>query len=134
MQSVRVGGARTCRQRRENRHHVAAHRQRCGGGQASKAAIEVALDIINNVHPELANLPLAATAGLPNVGGANLEVTFDDHEGNPSIAQQLATRLITQDKVDALVGAYQSSCTFTATAVAERYASPSWSENRLRST
>jgi len=93
-------------------------------GQASKAVIEVALDIINNAHPELANLPLAATAGLPNMGGAKLDVTFVDHQGNPSTAQQLATRLITQDKVDVLMGAYQSSCTFTATAVAERYGVP----------
>lgn len=74
-------------------------------GQASK---EVALDIINNPHPELSNLPLAATAGLPNLAGANLEVTFVDHEGTLLIAQQLATRLITQDKVDDLMGAYQS--------------------------
>jgi branched-chain amino acid transport system substrate-binding protein len=93
-------------------------------GQASKAAIEVALDIINNAHPELGNLPLAATAGLPNLGGAKLDVTFVDHQGNPSMAQQLATRLITEDKVNALMGAYQSSCTFTATPVAERYGIP----------
>ena len=93
-------------------------------GQASKAAIEVALDIINNAHPELGNLPLANDAGLPNLGGAKIEVTFVDHEGNPSLAQQLATRLVTQDKVDALMGAYQSSCSFTATAVAERYGIP----------
>src|ERR1700684_110267 len=78
-------------------------------GQASKAAIEVALDIINNAHPELGNLPLAATAGLPNLGGAKLDVTFVDHQGNPSTAQQLATRLITQDKVNVLMGAYQRS-------------------------
>jgi branched-chain amino acid transport system substrate-binding protein len=93
-------------------------------GQASKAAIEVALDIINNAHPELGNLPLAGTAGLPNMGGAKLDVVFVDHEGNPSTAQQLATRLITQDQVNALMGAYQSSCSFTATAVAERYGVP----------
>jgi branched-chain amino acid transport system substrate-binding protein len=93
-------------------------------GQASRAAIEVALDIINNAHPELGNLPLAATAGLPGLGGAHIEVTYVDHEGNPSTAQQLATRLITQDKVIALMGAYQSSCSFTATAVAERYGIP----------
>ena len=93
-------------------------------GQASRAAIEVALDIINKPHPELGNLPLAATAGLPNLGGAPLEVVYVDHEGNPSTAQQLATRLITQDKVVALMGAYQSSCSFTATAVAERYGIP----------
>jgi len=93
-------------------------------GQAAKAAIEVALDIINKPHPELGNLPLAATSGLPGLGGAPIDVVFVDHEGNPSTAQQLATRLITQDKVVALMGAYQSSCSFTATAVAERYGIP----------
>jgi branched-chain amino acid transport system substrate-binding protein len=93
-------------------------------GQASKAAIEVAADIVNNAHPELGNLPLATTSGLPHLGGAKLEVVFVDHQGNPSQAQQLATRLITEDKVNALMGAYQSSCTFTATPVAERYGIP----------
>jgi branched-chain amino acid transport system substrate-binding protein len=93
-------------------------------GQAAKAAAEVAQDIINNKHPELGNLPLAAGEGLPNLGGAKLELTFVDHQGNPSLAQQLAVRLITQDKVHALFGAYQSSCSFTATAIAERYGIP----------
>src|SRR5262245_54244688 len=93
-------------------------------GQASKAAAEIAAEIVNNKHPELGNLPLAATEGLPNLGGAKLELTFVDHQGNPSLAQQLATRLITQDKVHVLLGAYQSSCSFTATAVAERYGIP----------
>ena len=36
-------------------------------GQASKAAIEVAAEIVNNAHPELGNLPLATTAGLPHI-------------------------------------------------------------------
>jgi len=93
-------------------------------GQASKAAAEVAADIVNNKHPELGNLPLAATEGLPNQSGAKLELTFVDHQGNPSLAQQLATRLITQDNVHVLMGAYQSSCSFTATAGAERYGIP----------
>src|SRR5262249_697536 len=79
-------------------------------GQALKAAAEVAAEIVNNKHPELGNLPLAATEGLPNQGGAKLELTFVDHQGNPSLAQQLATRLITQDAVHVLMGAYQSSC------------------------
>ena len=93
-------------------------------GQASKAAIEVAADIVNNAHPELSNLPLATTAGLPHLGGAKLDVVFVDHHCNPSLAEQLATRLTTEDKVNALMGAYQSSCTFTATPVAERYGIP----------
>src|SRR5204863_8959565 len=49
-------------------------------GQASKAAVEVATDIINNAHPEMANLPLAASAGLANHGGAKLELVFADHQ------------------------------------------------------
>ena len=93
-------------------------------GQASKAAAEVATDIVNNRHPELGTLPLAATEGLPNLGDAKLELIFVDHQGNPSLAQQLATRLITQDKVQVLMGAYQSSCSFTATAVGERHGIP----------
>src|SRR6185369_9879291 len=93
-------------------------------GQASKAAVEVAADIVNNAHPELAAIPLAKDAGLPGLGGAKLELTFIDHQGNPSVAQQQALRLITQDKVHAMFGAYQSSCTLTATPVAERNGIP----------
>src|SRR5436190_17207488 len=93
-------------------------------GQASKAAAEIATEIVNNRHDELGSLPLAASEGLPNLGGAKLELVFVDHQGNPSLAQQLATRLITQDKVHVLMGAYQSSCSFTATAVAERHGIP----------
>jgi branched-chain amino acid transport system substrate-binding protein len=93
-------------------------------GQASKAAVEIAADIVNNAHPELANIPLAKDAGIPGLGGAKLELTFIDHQGNPSVAQQQTLRLITQDKVHLLFGAYQSSCTFTATPVAERYGIP----------
>ncbi len=93
-------------------------------GTAVKQAIEVAVDIINNSHPELPNLPLAATEGLPGLGGRKVEVVFADHQGNPAIAQSEALRLITQDKVAALSGCYQSSCTLTASAVAERYGIP----------
>ena len=87
-------------------------------GQASKAAAELVAEIVNNDHPELGDIPLAKGVGLPGLGGAKLELIFTDHQGNPSLAQQLTTRLITQDKVHVLLGAYQSSCSFTATAVA----------------
>jgi branched-chain amino acid transport system substrate-binding protein len=93
-------------------------------GQASKAALEIAAEIVNNAHPEIKNIPLAEGAGLPGLGGAKFELTFIDHQGNPSVAQQQALRLINQDKVHALFGAYQSSCTFTATPVAERFGIP----------
>ncbi|HUC63519.1 MAG TPA: ABC transporter substrate-binding protein [Alphaproteobacteria bacterium] len=93
-------------------------------GQASKAALETAIDIVNNKHPEMKNIPLAAGAGLPRLGGAKIVPIFVDHQGNPSEAQSQALRLITEEHVTALFGAYQSSCTFTATAVAERYGIP----------
>jgi branched-chain amino acid transport system substrate-binding protein len=93
-------------------------------GQASKAAMEVAAEIINGKHPELTGIPLAAEEGLPGLGGAKLDLVFVDHQGNPSVAQQQALRLVSQEKVNVLFGAYQSSCSLTATAVGERYGIP----------
>jgi branched-chain amino acid transport system substrate-binding protein len=93
-------------------------------GIAVKQAIEVAVDIVNNPHPDMPNLPLAPSAGFPNLGGRKVEVIFADHQGNPAVAQSEALRLITQEKVVALVGPYQSSCALTASAVAERYGIP----------
>jgi branched-chain amino acid transport system substrate-binding protein len=93
-------------------------------GQAIKTAIEAAVDIVNNKHPELSKLPLAANAGLPKLGGRKVEAIFADHQGNPATAQSEALRLITQERVAALCGCYQSSCTLTASAIAERYGVP----------
>jgi branched-chain amino acid transport system substrate-binding protein len=89
-------------------------------GQASKAAIQVGADIVNMPHPGLSSLPLGAGAGLPKLGGAKIQLIFADHQGDPSLGQSEALRLITQDHVVALLGAYQSSVTFAATTVAER--------------
>ena len=93
-------------------------------GQSAKAAIELAADIVNNAHPEMANIPLAATAGLPNLGGAKIQLAVADHQGNPSEGQNQTLRLITQEHVVAVLGSYQSNVSFTATAVAERYGIP----------
>ena len=93
-------------------------------GESAKAALEVALDIINNPHPELGNIPLAKTAGLPNLKGAKLDIVFADNQGSPAVGQSQALRLITQEKVAALTGAYQSGITQTASAIAEKYGIP----------
>jgi branched-chain amino acid transport system substrate-binding protein len=93
-------------------------------GNSSRAAIEIGVEIVNGDHPELAPLPLAGGAGLPNLGGAKIELVVADHQGNPSTGQSQALRLITQDQVIALTGAYQSSVTQTASATAERYGIP----------
>src|SRR5947209_2100960 len=93
-------------------------------GVHAKAAIETALDIINNAHPELGDLPLAKNAGLAGLGGAKVEVVFADNQGSPATGQNQALRLITEEKVVALTGAYQSGITLTASAIAERYGIP----------
>lgn len=93
-------------------------------GQSAKDAAGVAADIINTAHPELKNLPLGATAGLPNLGGAKVVIDGADHQGNPSVGQQQTLRLITQDHVVAMIGSYHSSVSLVATAVAERQGIP----------
>jgi branched-chain amino acid transport system substrate-binding protein len=95
-----------------------------GSGAEAKASIQTAADIINAGHPELKGLTIGLKPGLPNLGGAKIEPVFVDHRGDPSMAQSLALKLITGDKVAALFGAYQSSCAMTATAVSERYGVP----------
>jgi len=91
-------------------------------GIDARNVITVALDIINNVHD--LNVPLAKTAGLPNLGGAKVRAIFVDHQGKAEIGLSEAERLITQEKVQALFGAYQSAVTTTASQVAERMGIP----------
>jgi branched-chain amino acid transport system substrate-binding protein len=93
-------------------------------GQSAKDAVNLGADIINTAHPELKSLPLGASAGLPNLGGAKLELDEADHQGNPQVGQQQTIRLITQDHVVAMLGSYHSSVTLVATAVAERQGIP----------
>src|SRR5262247_1367497 len=93
-------------------------------GSSAKDAVELGADIVNNAYPDLKNLPLGATAGLPNLGGAKIVLEQADHQGNPQVGQQQTLRLITQDKVAAMLGAYHSSVALVATAVAERQGVP----------
>ena len=93
-------------------------------GLDNKHAIELALDIINTTKYKNLNLPLAKTEGLPNLGGAKLTVTFADHQGKPDLGLSEAERLLTQEKVVALLGCYNSNVTETASMVAERMKMP----------
>ena len=93
-------------------------------GQAAKDALELGAEIINTPHPELKAMPLAATSGLPRLGGAKIELDEADHQGNPQVGEQETSRLIAQDHVAAIIGSYHSSVTLAATAVAERQAVP----------
>ena len=93
-------------------------------GVHTKAAFEVAVDIINNGNPALGNLPVTKNAGLKGLGGAKVEVIFADNQGSPAVGQNQALRLITEEKVVALSGSYQSGITLTTSAISEKYGIP----------
>ena len=81
-------------------------------GADLKRGIEFAVEEINS------------QGGVKACGGAKIKVIYGDSAGKPETGAAEAERLITQENVIALVGAYQSSVTKTASEVAERYSVP----------
>ncbi|MGH2560088.1 MAG: ABC transporter substrate-binding protein [Thermomicrobiales bacterium] len=92
-------------------------------GNDEKLAVELAIQIVNEATADVA-LPLAATVGLPNLGCAQVELIFADSQGKAEVGQSEATRLIDQEEVVALFGAYNSAVTKTASTAAERAGIP----------
>lgn len=92
-------------------------------GQEAKAILDLAVEIINN-KTDLKGIPLAETEGLPNLGGAKIELVYGDHQAKPEIGRAETERLITVEKVVAMIGSYHSSVTLAATPVADKYAIP----------
>ncbi len=91
------------------------------GGRAL-AAVKTVVDIVNNSYD--LDIPLARTKGLPNLGGAKIKLIVADHQGKPEIGRAEAERLIDNEKVVALFGAYHSSVSAAASNVAERRGIP----------
>ncbi len=91
-------------------------------GLDCKRGVEMAAEIINGKYD--LNLPMAKTEGLPSLGGAKIEVIFGDSKGDPKNGMAEAERLVTQDKVVAVIGAYQSAVTKTASQATERLKIP----------
>jgi branched-chain amino acid transport system substrate-binding protein len=92
-------------------------------GHDARHAIETAVEIVNNPHPEL-DLPLAAGSGLPGLGGAKLRLVVADHQSTPQVGRPEAERLVSEEKVCALVGSYQSGVGAAIAQVAERLEVP----------
>jgi branched-chain amino acid transport system substrate-binding protein len=90
-------------------------------GLELKNAAQLAADIVNGAVPAAKGLELPAQGGLK---GAKVKLVFGDHQGNPQVGASEAERLITQEKVAALMGSYFSNVTATASQVAERYGVP----------
>ena len=92
-------------------------------GRDLQRAAELTADLVNNKNPEV-DMLMAKWGGIPNLGGAKIKLIFADHRGEPDRGADLAKRLIQDDKVVGLMGAYNSSVTKTVSAVAERYGIP----------
>ena len=93
-------------------------------GIDSVTAIRMATDLYNG-KSEL-NLPSMKknTDGLLGLGGAKIRLVVVNHQGKPDVGQAEAERMITQEKVIAILGAVFSSVTATTSQVAERYGVP----------
>jgi len=65
-----------------------------------------------------------AAGGVMALGGAAIEIILSDTQGQPDIGMKAAERLIHEDRVVAIIGAYQSSVTKKATQVAEQFETP----------
>ena len=91
-------------------------------GLDCRRGAELAVDIINGKYD--LDVPLAKTEGLPNLGGAKIELVFGDTKGEPKNGIAEVERLVSQDRVVAIIGAYQSSVTKTASQATERLKIP----------
>lgn len=91
-------------------------------GVDAQKAYETALEVINNKYDF--DLPLAKDAGLTGLGGAKIRLVYADHQGDPQKGRAEAERLITQEKVCAIVGTYQSAVAVTVSQTCERYQIP----------
>jgi len=91
-------------------------------GVDAQKAYEAALEVINNKYDF--DLPLARGTGLTGLGGAKIRLVYADHQGDPQKGRAEAERLITQEKVCAIVGTYQSAVAVTVSQTCERYQIP----------
>ena len=77
-------------------------------GTQCLVGIKIAADKIN------------AAGGIKSLGGAKIELVSADSQGKPEVGSAEVERLITRERVAALVGAYQSATTVATTQVAEK--------------
>lgn len=92
-------------------------------GEKTLQGVKLAAEVVNQDLPDL-DLPLAEGEGLPNLDGSKIEIVSADNEEDPETGASETERLITSENVVAVVGAYLSSVTLTASERAERLGIP----------
>jgi branched-chain amino acid transport system substrate-binding protein len=93
---------------------------RAAGIQAQRGA-ELAAALVNGEHGPT---PLLGTSGLAGVGGATLRIVKEDTRGVPATGVAAAAKLVAQDKVVGLVGAFDTEVTEDASQRTERLRVP----------
>jgi branched-chain amino acid transport system substrate-binding protein len=97
-----------------------------GSGSAGDDAVrgaQLAIDLVNNSHPELP-LPLAGGTGLPGLNGAVLTLAVRDTAGSADQAETAANDLVTQDHAAAIVAADSATVMAALGAQAQRLRVP----------
>jgi len=108
-----------------------------GGGKSSGEVKEIK---IGNILPlsgsaapvgkigqqarDMAVEEINAAGGIKSLGGAKIKMIYADSKGDPATGVAEAERLITQERVALITGAYQSGVALPASEVAERYKVP----------
>jgi branched-chain amino acid transport system substrate-binding protein len=77
--------------------------------------VRLAVDVLNGKYPQIE---------IPKLANAKIELVAADSQGDPQIGASDVDRLVTTDKVAALIGAYQSAVSQTASERAERLGVP----------
>jgi branched-chain amino acid transport system substrate-binding protein len=93
---------------------------RAAGIQAQRGA-DLAADLVNG---DQGPTPLIGTAGLAGVGGAKLTIVKEDTKGDPNAGATAAAKLVGDDKVVGLVGAFDTKVTQVASQRTERLQVP----------
>src|SRR6267154_2170534 len=84
-------------------------------GIDAQKAYEVAQEIINKNYDF--DLQMAKGEGLSGLGGAKIRLVFADHQADPQKGRAETERLITQEKVCAVIGTYQSAVAVTVSQI-----------------
>ncbi len=85
-----------------------------------KTLVDIFVEAINTTESDL-NLPFHDVEGLPNLGGAKVEVVYGDTGSTADVCMTEVERLITSEDVSIICGAFSSANTKTSMVPAEKY-------------
>jgi branched-chain amino acid transport system substrate-binding protein len=90
------------------------------GSEMIKTLVDIFVEAINTTDSDL-DLPFHDVEGLPNLGGAKVEVVYGDTGATADVCMTEVERLITSENVDIICGAFSSANTKTSMVPAEKY-------------